>query len=66
MDITVPPEIEELARRTREFVGDVVIPVEEQVGGSVHAAPEELRRSLQQQAGQAGLLAPHVPTEWGG
>ena len=66
MDITVPPEVGELARRTREFIRDVVIPVEEEVGGSVHAAPDELRRSLQKQAEQAGLLAPHVPTEWGG
>src|ERR1700722_3083864 len=66
MDITVPPQVEELAGRTREFIRDVVIPVEEEVGGSVHAAPDELRRSLQKQAEQAGLLAPHVPTEWGG
>ena len=66
MDITVPPEVEDLARRTREFVREVVIPVEEEVRGSVHAAPDELRRSLQKQAGHAGLLAPHVPTEWGG
>ncbi len=66
LDITVPPEVEQLASRTREFVRDVVIPVEEEVGGSVHAAPDELRRSLQKQASQAGLLTPHVPTEWGG
>src|SRR6266478_5476832 len=66
MDITVPPEVEELARRTREFIADVVIPVEDEVGGSVHAAPDELRRSLQKQASQAGLLAPHVPRQWGG
>ena len=46
MDITVPPEVEDLARRTRDFITDVVIPVEEEVGGSVHAAPDELRRSL--------------------
>ena len=66
MDITVPPEVEELAARTQEFIRDVVIPVEEQVGGSVHAAPDDLRRSLQKQASEAGLLAPHVPKEWGG
>jgi acyl-CoA dehydrogenase len=66
MDITVPAEVEELARRTREFIADVVIGVEEETGGSVHAAPDELRRSLQMQAGQAGLLAPHVAKEWGG
>ena len=66
MDTTVPPEVEELARRTREFIAEVVIPVEEQTAGSIHAAPDELRRSLQKQAAAAGLLAPHVPVEWGG
>ena len=66
MDISVPPEVSELARRTREFVAEVVIGVEEETGGSIHAAPDELRRSLQKQARTAGLLAPHVPVEWGG
>ena len=66
MDITVPPGVSELAQRTREFVAEVVIGVEEETGGSVHAAPDELRRSLQEQARAAGLLAPHVPVEWGG
>ncbi len=32
----------------------------------MHDAPDELRRSLQKQARDAGLLAPHVPKEWGG
>src|ERR1700729_1604629 len=66
MDITVPAGVSELAQRTREFIAEVVIPVEEETGGSVHAAPDELRRALQKQAAEAGLLAPHVPAEWGG
>src|ERR1700723_3125610 len=66
MDISVPPEVAELAQRTREFIAEVVIPVEEETGGSIHAAPDELRRSLQEQAAKAGLLAPPVPVEWGG
>src|SRR3984885_1640921 len=66
MDISVPPEVSQLAQRTREFVAEVVIGVEEETGGSIHAAPDELRRSLQKQARAAGLLAPHVPVEWGG
>ena len=32
----------------------------------MHDAPDDLRRSLQKQARDAGLLAPHVPKEWGG
>ena len=66
MDISVPPEVAELAKRTQEFVRDVVIPAESTVAGVVHDGPDELRRSLQQQARAAGLIAPHVATEWGG
>jgi acyl-CoA dehydrogenase len=60
------PDVTDLAKRTSEFVRDVVIPVEVEVGGVVHDASDELRRSLQAQAREAGLLAPHVPQEWGG
>lgn len=66
MDITVPAEVADLAKRTQEFVRDVVIPVEHSVAGVIHDAPDSLRRALQEQARDAGLLAPHVPTEWGG
>src|SRR6478752_3595967 len=66
MDNIVPPEVADYAKRTSEFVRDVVIPVEVQTGGVIHDGPAEVRRSLQSQAAEAGLLAPHVPTEWGG
>ena len=66
MDNTVPGDVAELAKRTTEFIRDVVMPVELEVAGVIHNAPDELRRSLQQQAAEAGLLAPHVPREWGG
>jgi len=66
MDNTVPGDVAELAKRTTEFIRDVVMPVELEVAGVIHNAPDELRRSLQQQAAEAGLLAPHVPKEWGG
>lgn len=62
----IEPEIAALAERTREFVRDVVIPVELQRGGSVHDAPEEVRAALQSAARAAGLLAPHVAPAWGG
>ena len=66
MDNTVPPEVAELAKRAQEFIRDVVIPIETSVDGVIHDAPDSLRRSLQLQAQDAGLLAPHVPTQWGG
>jgi acyl-CoA dehydrogenase len=62
----VEPEIAELAEQTREFIDEVVIPVEIELGGSVHDAPETTRRQLQAAARTAGLLAPHVGIEWGG
>lgn len=66
MDNTVPAAVADLAARTQEFIRDVVMPVEVEVAGVIHDAPDELRRDLQTKARAAGLLAPHVPTEWGG
>ncbi|MET7515949.1 acyl-CoA dehydrogenase family protein [Streptomyces sp. NPDC005480] len=56
-----------IARRTTDFVRDVVIPEEQACGGSdVHAGPEPLRRRLQEAARAAGVFAPHVGEEFGG
>lgn len=66
MDNTVPPDVADLAKRTTEFIRDVVVPVELEVRGVIHDAAPELRTELQGKARDAGLLAPHVPQEWGG
>ncbi|MFC6065285.1 acyl-CoA dehydrogenase family protein [Streptomyces ochraceiscleroticus] len=55
-----------IARRTAEFVRDVVIPEERACDGDVHAGPEPLRRRLQEGARAAGVFAPHVGEEFGG
>ncbi|MBA4864580.1 acyl-CoA dehydrogenase family protein [Streptomyces sp. PSKA54] len=55
-----------VARRTTEFVRDVVIPEEQACGGNVHDGPEPLRRRLQEAARAAGVFAPHVGEEFGG
>jgi hypothetical protein len=55
MDITVLPEVEDLAGRTRDFIGDVVIPVEEEVGGSVHAAIGRRAISQRRRAIEGGV-----------
>ena len=62
----VSTEVAGLARRTGEFVRDVVIPEERSCGGSVHDAPEPLRLRLQRAARDAGLFAPHAARRWGG
>lgn len=67
MSVPVPSALTE---RVRDFIRDEVIPVEEQVAGVVHGngheADEALRARLQSAARAAGLLAPQLPTEWGG
>jgi acyl-CoA dehydrogenase len=64
VDLMPSPEVAELARRTAEFVRDVVIPVEDALGGA--AATEEVRLQLQGAAKDAGVFAPHVAREYGG
>ncbi|MGZ6754290.1 MAG: acyl-CoA dehydrogenase family protein, partial [Nocardioides sp.] len=57
----------DLAARTTRFVREVVLPVEDAHGGDVAAAGgDDLRRRLQEQARDAGLLSPHAPPAYGG
>ena len=66
MDADATSDVTEFAKKTQQFVRDVVIPVELETGGAIHDAADELRRHLQGKAREAGLLAPHVGAEWGG
>jgi acyl-CoA dehydrogenase len=58
--------VADIARRTADFVRDVVLPEEQACDGNVHDGPEPLRRRLQEAALTAGVFAPHVGMEWGG
>jgi len=58
------PAVAELARRTAEFVREVVIPIEEQYRGVTHA--DTVRTELQRAAKDAGVFAPHVGPAFGG
>lgn len=61
------PEALDLAARTRSFVREHVLPVEDAHDGDATAAGgEDLRVRLQQLARDAGLLTPHGPVEYGG
>lgn len=66
MDFSLPPELSELKTRTENFIRDVVIPLENDPRQTSHGPSDELRRELNGLARGAGLLAPHMPREWGG
>ncbi|WP_201776632.1 acyl-CoA dehydrogenase family protein [Allosalinactinospora lopnorensis] len=59
----LPPDVDDLRRRTRRFVREVVIE-EEPVPGE--RLPQATRVRLQQAAREAGVFAPHAPQEYGG
>ncbi|WP_166354506.1 acyl-CoA dehydrogenase family protein [Phytoactinopolyspora limicola] len=64
VDFTHEPAVARLAEHTAQFVRDVVLPVEDEHNGVVRS--EEIRRTLQRSAREAGLLAPHAGTDMGG
>ncbi|MBS4730330.1 acyl-CoA dehydrogenase family protein [Mycobacterium sp. SM1] len=67
IDLTYSAEVAALIERTRKFVRDTVLPIEDQHDGDIQAAGgDELRRELQTVARHAGVFAPHVPPEFGG
>ena len=66
MDFALSPEIEELRDRTRQFIAEQVIPLENDERQSSHGPSEALRRELVARARTAGLLTPHASKEMGG
>jgi len=66
IDFTLTDEQRDLRDRTRAFVTDEIIPYEKDPRVTPHGPTDELRLELNQLAREAGLFAPHVPTQWGG
>jgi acyl-CoA dehydrogenase len=66
IDFEPEPRSTEIAERTADFIRNVVLPVEAENASSLHAAPDSLRRHLQDAARNAGVFAPHIPKRWGG
>jgi acyl-CoA dehydrogenase len=68
MDFTLPPEIEDIRRRTRAFIDEHVLPLEADRGN--YDDHENIRMDLLvrvwDQAKAAGLWAPQAPKEFGG
>jgi acyl-CoA dehydrogenase len=66
-DVGMGDQASDVAAHVREFVADVVVPAEARlIGRDAHGVPDELRVELQDEARQAGLLAPSVGRAWGG
>ncbi len=66
IDFSLTPELTELKERTASFVRDVIMPLEDDPRQSHHGPTDELRLHVVALAREAGLLSPHLPTEWGG
>src|SRR6185295_8448123 len=66
MDFTISEEIRDLTALGRRFLDEEILPVERTVlergFGAAQVEIERLRGRLREQ----GLLAPHMPKEWGG
>ncbi|WP_460847738.1 acyl-CoA dehydrogenase family protein [Nocardioides ultimimeridianus] len=57
----------DLLDRTRAFIDEHVLPIDDEYDGDIEAAGgEALRRTLQDAAKAAGVFAPHAPVEHGG
>ena len=56
----------ELAEKVSTFIREEVIPYEKDLRNHGHGPAEDLVRELRDKARQAGLLAPHLASEWGG
>ncbi|HEX3538441.1 MAG TPA: acyl-CoA dehydrogenase family protein [Stellaceae bacterium] len=66
MDFSLSPELAELQQRTRAFIHDKILPLEADKRQTHHGPTEAFRQELVALGREAGLLAPHVGTEWGG
>ncbi|MGQ0529670.1 MAG: acyl-CoA dehydrogenase family protein [Panacagrimonas sp.] len=66
MDFSLSAELRDLQARTRQFIADHVIPLENDPRQHAHGPEESLRDELVARAGRAGLLTPHASTALGG
>src|SRR5712671_7605856 len=66
MDFSLSDDLVELKERTERFVREQILPYENDARQTAHGPAEELRRELVGLGRRAGLLSPHVGTEWGG
>lgn len=66
MDFSLSPELLDLQQRTRRFIADQIIPLENDPRQTPHGPSAPLRDELVARARRAGLLTPHASRELGG
>jgi acyl-CoA dehydrogenase len=68
IDFTFPPEVEEIRLKVRDFMADVVRPIEEKAEADSWDRSDWVRAiiDMRQAAKEWGLWLPHMPKEWGG
>ncbi|MCF5019744.1 acyl-CoA dehydrogenase, partial [Pseudomonas lactis] len=60
MNFTIPDELLALQEKTRLFIAEQVIPLENDPRQTAHGPSEALRQELIERARAAGLLTPHA------
>lgn len=66
MDFSIPKHVQDITHRVRQFVDDVVAPVEMELLQSNQELTNDRLQDLRAQARAEGLWAPTMPKEWGG
>lgn len=66
MDFSLSPELIALRDRTRRFIAEEILPLENDPRQDAHGPHRELRDELIARARTAGLLTPHASVEYGG
>lgn len=67
IDLSYPPEVRYLIDKTRSFVRNDILPLEDRYLGNIaDAGGDTLRVTMQDAARSAGVFAPHTPVDYGG
>ena len=66
MDFSLSSDLQELQQRTRSFIREQIMPLEGDPRQTAHGPMEEFRLELVALGREAGLLAPHASSEFGG
>ncbi|MFA5521727.1 MAG: acyl-CoA dehydrogenase family protein [Castellaniella sp.] len=66
MNFELSDTLRELQQKTRDFIRDEIIPMEDDPRHDSHGPHESLRNDLVAKARKAGLLTPHASREMGG